>query len=267
MWRKVVGGYPTAVRAVDPVGQAAGCWVLARWHRHSVVLEVDNSTSAAERPCLVNLNVSDVVTTEWLNQHAPMQGNDVLATELSGFMPRGITSYALVGGQPATRVATSVPDCVQLCGDAFATQWVGDTGQCTCFANDTTTSVDANPAPRTGVVMTGRRPMGAPIDRRGAACTQLAAVSPAVASMEACDGATLSDDGFVLGVDLATGAPVCRGFAQMAHVTKCCFHSREALRKRERTTVGRVSEHASGNVRGWVLSGTSASRGQPCGQR
>ena len=199
------------VRSVDPVGNAAGCWILSRWHRHKIVAVDAASATAAELPCLADADTVDRVTTQWLDQHAPMQGDDVVGTQLSGFMPRAVTRYILTGGVALNETADSVPRCVALCGNAFATQWDASSLQCTCFVDDAAVRIDTSPGQHAGVVITGRRPRGAPVDGRGpvpANCTALAATQAANASQ--CDDATTDNDGFVLGV-AAGGAPECRG--------------------------------------------------------
>ena len=187
------------VRAVDLLGETAGCWVLTRWHRHRVV-PVDNpNVTAAQDACQGN----DTVTTEYLEHHAPMQGNDVRGDALVGFMPRAPTGYAFVaGGVVVSNATTSSPACVALCAHGFATEWHAIQHRCVCFADDQVARVGAAVPFDGGVVLTGRRPTGGRVLGPGpvpSACN-VSGTDTGATDVTGCAAHTSRGaDGFVLG--------------------------------------------------------------------
>ncbi len=206
------------VQAIDAAQNKAGCWILSRWHRHRIIEEASVEAEAAQLPCV---HGQDVATIAWLEQHAPLQGNDVPSTQLAGFMPRAITNYNLIGGTTLADQVNASSACVLRCLEnrtSFATRWEGATRQCTCFdKEDDAVRVQTSVGANTNVVLTGRRPMGAPVDGRGPVpsncVTQL--VTGTFATTQACNDATETlFDGFVLDVDSSnptTLLPRCRG--------------------------------------------------------
>ena len=192
------------VRALDSLGQAAGCWLLTRWHRHRID-EVDAINVTGQLPCLTESS-SDVVTAEYLEHHAPLQGNDVRGDVLVGFMPRARTSYKFVaGGVQVSNASFSMAQCVQLCAHGFATEWHAETHACLCFADDNAARIElvADTFDEPNVMISGRRPVGGRVLRPGpvpAACTVQAAVVGAQ-NVAQCDAATSKADGFALGPD------------------------------------------------------------------
>lgn len=204
------------VRAIDVAGKDAGCWLLSRWHKHRVVEEQDPKATAAQAPCT---NGHDKVSIAWLEENVPLQGDDVRGTRLAGFMPRAITNYNLVGGTLIIDKVNASSACVVRCtenGTSFATRWDGATQRCTCFdQSDNEIRVQTDVGAHTNVVLTGRRPKGAPVDGRGPVppnCdTQ--AVAGTVLTMQACNDATETVfDGFVFdSSSTVTSTPRCQG--------------------------------------------------------
>ena len=192
------------VRALDLLGQAAGCWLLTRWHRHRID-EVDALNVTGQSPCLNNSS-SDVVTVEYLEHHAPLQGDDVRGDVLVGFMPRARTTYKFVaGGVQVSNSSFSMAQCVQLCAHGFATEWHAETHACLCFADDSAARIElvADTFDEPNVMISGRRPVGGRVLQPGpvpAACTVQAAVVGAQ-NVAQCDAATSKADGFALGPD------------------------------------------------------------------
>ena len=186
------------VSAVDLLGEKAGCWMLTRWHRHRVI-RVDKENVTAQDACQGN----DTVTVEYLEHHAPMQGDDLRGDAVVGFMPRARTAYDFVsGGTEMPNSTASVPECVRLCLHGFATQWDAQTGQCLCFADEDAARVSVNvPTTSANVVITGRRPMGGRVLGPGPvppACN-VSGADTGAGDAGACDEDTSDSDGFVLG--------------------------------------------------------------------
>ena len=190
------------VRAVDVVGEAAGCWLLTRWRRHRVIA-IAALNATGQRPCNASAS-SDVVTLEYLEHHAPLQGDDVRGDALVGFMPRARTGYKFVaGGVQVPHAVTSMPQCVDMCAHGFATEWHAANRTCLCFADDSAARIqlvpDTEDAPN--VMISGRRPGGGRVLGPGPVPTECQVLDtvPGASGVTQCDVATSSDNGFVLG--------------------------------------------------------------------